>query len=63
MDKAIQIEEKYFGECFETSDQKDRMHNFLNKNKSKSEKKEVKEIIEMPKGELKLTNMFPKICL
>ena len=63
MDKSIQIEEKYFGECFETSEQKERMYNFLNKNKSKSkkiEKKEVKEIEEMPKGVLKLTNVYPK---
>ena len=33
MDKAIEIEEKYFGDCFETSEQKNGMNNFLNKNK------------------------------
>lgn len=30
MDKAILIEEKLFGDCFETSEQKDGMQNFLN---------------------------------
>ena len=29
MDKAIEIEEKLFGDCFETSEQKDGMQNFL----------------------------------
>ena len=33
IDKAIQIEEKLFGECFETSEQIDGMNNFLNKGK------------------------------
>ena len=67
IDKAIVIEEKYFGDCFETSEQKDGMNNFLNKNKSKksknlknSENKEAKEINDLPKGELKPTGLFPK---
>ena len=63
IDEAIQIEEKYFGDCFETSEQVERMDNFLNKNKSKPKKSENKEIVEkeeMPKGELKETGLFPK---
>ena len=35
MDKAIVIEEKLFGDCFETEDQKSGMGNFLEKDKSK----------------------------
>ena len=35
MDKAIQIEEKLFGDCFETEDQRAGMGNFLEKDKSK----------------------------
>ena len=35
MDKAIVIEEKLFGDCFETEDQKAGMGNFLEKDKSK----------------------------
>ena len=33
MDQAIVIEEKLFGSCFETEDQKDGMTAFLNKTK------------------------------
>ena len=33
IDKALIIEEKLFGDCFETQDQKMRMKNFINKNK------------------------------
>ena len=33
MDQAIVIEEKLFGNCFETEDQKDGMTAFLNKTK------------------------------
>ena len=65
MDKAIEIEEKLFGECFENSEQIDGMQNFLNKNKSKKpknlkevSKSEKKETPELPKGELKATNIF-----
>ena len=65
IDKAIQIEEKYFGDCFETSEQKDGMQNFLNKSKSKKPKnlkeepkKETKELAELPKGELKPTDIY-----
>ena len=43
IDKAIQIEEKLFGECFETSEQIERMDNFLNKNKKSDKKKNLKE--------------------
>ena len=39
IDKAIQIEEKLFGECFETSEQVDEMKNFLEKGKKKPDKK------------------------
>ena len=35
MDKAIVIEEKLFGDCFETEDQKAAMANFLEKDKEK----------------------------
>ena len=35
MDKAIEIEEKLFGDCFETEDQRAGMGNFLEKDKSK----------------------------
>ncbi|MBR6485421.1 MAG: enoyl-CoA hydratase, partial [Lachnospiraceae bacterium] len=35
MDKAIVIEEKLFGDCFETEDQKAGMGNFLEKDKEK----------------------------
>ena len=35
MDKAIDIEEKLFGDCFETEDQKAGMANFLEKDKEK----------------------------
>ena len=35
MDKAIVIEEKLFGSCFETEDQKAAMANFLEKDKEK----------------------------
>ena len=35
MDDAIVIEEKLFGDCFETEDQKAAMANFLEKDKEK----------------------------
>ena len=67
MDKAIEIEEKLFGECFETSEQREGMQNFLNKSKNKKPKNlkeapkaESKEIAELPRGELKPTNIFSK---
>ena len=40
MDKAVVIEEKLFGDCFETNEQKEAMENFLHKGKSKSPKKQ-----------------------
>jgi len=39
IDKAIEIEEKLFGECFETSEQVEGMKSFLEKGKKKSNKK------------------------
>ena len=38
IDKAIKIEEKLFGECFQSEEQVDRMKKFLEKNKKKQEK-------------------------
>ena len=35
MDKAVELEEKLFGDCFETEDQKAGMGNFLEKDKEK----------------------------
>ena len=35
MDKAVELEEKLFGDCFETEDQKYGMAFFLDKNKEK----------------------------
>jgi enoyl-CoA hydratase len=35
MDKAVEIEEKLFGDCFETEDQRYGMEFFLDKNKEK----------------------------
>ena len=63
IDKAIEIEEKLFGDCFETSEQIDGMQNFLNKSKKPKNlkqpaKKETTEVAELPKGELKPTNLF-----
>ena len=42
IDKAIQLEENLFSECFETSEQKEKMENFLNKNKEKAKGKKSK---------------------
>ena len=42
IDKAIQIEEQLFGECFQNEDQVERMKKFLEKSKKKSGKKEEK---------------------
>ena len=41
MDQAIVIEEKLFGDCFETEDQKAGMGNFLEKDKDKEKKLKV----------------------
>jgi len=38
IDKAIKIEEKLFGDCFQSSEQVDRMKKFLEKSKSKKDK-------------------------
>ena len=68
IDKAVEIEEKLFGDCFETSEQKERMKNFLEKgkkNKSINKNEEKKNLkvspkpkYEMPKGELRPTDKF-----
>ena len=59
IDKGVEIEEKLFGDCFETSEQIDGMNNFLNKGKKgEKEKKNDKSEIEMPKGELVPTDKF-----
>ncbi len=43
IDKAIQIEEQLFGECFQSDEQVIRMKNFLEKGKKKAKKVEKKE--------------------
>ena len=70
IDKGVEIEEKLFGDCFETSEQIEGMNNFLNKGKKdkKEQKKEdkkgtkkeknLKAEIEMPKGQLVPTDKF-----
>ena len=64
IDKGIQIEEKYFGDCFETPDQKERMENFLHKNNAKKNKNENEKNIEIKtkkeenNQELKKTDIF-----
>ena len=76
IDSGIKIEEELFGECFDNSDQKERMKKFLEKNKKKDkkEKKEKKNLrseekekennkkeIPMPEGELVPTDKFKKM--
>ena len=66
IDKGIEIEEKLFGDCFETSEQIEGMKKFLEKGKkNKDEKKknleqqqEQTSDDEMPKGELVPTDKF-----
>jgi hypothetical protein len=66
IDKAIEIEEKLFGDCFERTEQIEGMKNFLekgkkNKNSGKNEEKKNlkgKSKYEMPKGELRPTDKF-----
>jgi enoyl-CoA hydratase len=66
IDEGIKIEEKYFGDCFETPDQKTRMENFLNKGKSKKENKKDEKKDNKPSEknkeeenkELKKTDIF-----
>ena len=69
IDNGIKIEEKLFGECFDNREQKERMKNFLERNKKKekpekknlsSEESEKKEL-PMPKGELVPTDKFKKM--
>ena len=40
IDKAIEIEERLFGDCFENKEQQEAMNNFLNKGKTKTKNKE-----------------------
>ena len=62
MGEAITIEEKLFGECFETSEQIEGMKNFLNKGKkggkSSDKPKNLKQENKSPRGELVPTNKF-----
>ena len=58
IDEGIKIEEKYFGDCFETSEQKTRMENFLNKGKAKKNKKEENKKLEKNNENLKKTDKF-----
>ena len=48
IDKAIQIEENLFGDCFETFEQRERMENFINKNINKNKNKIKNMIIKSP---------------
>ena len=45
MDKAIVVEEKLFGDCFETNEQKEAMNNFLQKGKDKKQKQSIYKLI------------------
>ena len=45
MDKAIVIEEKLFGDCFETNEQIEAMDNFLHKGKDKKQKQSIYKLI------------------
>ena len=45
MDKAIEIEEKLFGDCFETNEQREAMDNFLHKGKSKKQKQKIYKLV------------------
>ena len=60
IDKGIEIEQKLFGDYFETTEQIEGMKHFLEKGKKnkKPEEKVKKEKYEMPKGELILTDKF-----
>ena len=63
IDKAIEIEEKIFGDCFENSEQIDGMKNFLDKSKKgKTDKnknlRENESKEEGPRGELVPTDKF-----
>lgn len=68
LNRGLEIEEQFFGDCFETSEQKERMENFLNKNKKKPRnlreipKKEGKkaENTELPKRKLKPPEKYNK---
>ena len=67
IDRGIQIEEKYFGDCFETQDQINGMKNFLQKGNNKKEQKQKEDIgIKKEKEdkdntELKKTEQFKDI--
>ena len=49
INKGIQIEEKLFGECFETSEQIEGMKNFLEKGKKKKNLLKKKVILKKKK--------------
>ena len=67
IDKAIKIEERLFGECFENPEQKERMKKFLERGKNKEKKNlrndegKKEEELPMPKGELVPTDKFKKM--
>ena len=67
IDKAIKIEERLFGECFENPEQKERMKKFLERGKNKEKKnlrndeEKKEEELPMPKGELVPTDKFKKM--
>ena len=46
IDKAIEIEEKLFGDCFENSEQKEGMKNFLEKGKKNKKSDEKKKNLQ-----------------
>ena len=61
IDKAIKIEERIFGQCFETPEQIEGMQNFLNRGKKgdkKNDKKEPEKKEEIEVGKLIPTNVF-----
>ena len=60
IDKAINIEEKLFGECFENPDQKERMKKFLERGKKK-EKKNLRSDEEKKKKRKKKNYLCQKV--
>ena len=55
IESGIKIEEELFGECFENRDQKERMKNFLERNKKK-EKPEEKKNLKAVEKKRRITN-------
>ena len=60
IDSAIKIEEKYFGECFENPEQKERMMQFLERGKKIKEKKKQNNLSSAEKEEDKKKEELPK---